>query len=349
MEQEVSRLKNKCSDEKIATDPRAWFEWHQKALEHLTKQIDIYLERYGGCVERGIGTSPIYVFVRFQFPAATKKKCNEVAKDVFPCSLCDSLVIEGVCVSCGETSCEQCWEHFNGEHHCDKEILDSVRTIKKNTTACPKCKVRIQKAPNTCNQMYCTKCGTLFNNNTGEVEHTSWIHNPHALEAMRKKGERIGVGCGQHVIIPRRFDDRDKTDRKYACDPGAFLTKLVSRLNERRDIDYHELMPQTGDPFLLTRALYQCGEITDRAFKMKLIKIYECEEAKKEWNLHHRALSESLVDVLTHLNRSNSAVILDNICKLREEFTRSYHKIKVSVWLICFVLSRDIKSGRVFA
>lgn len=94
------------------------------------------------------------------------------------------------CEICGCWACSECREikGFNKEekenHRCDKNILESIKFMEKDTKPCPKCSALIFKI-NGCNQMYCIECHTAFDWNTLRVE-KGVIHNPHYFEYQRK-------------------------------------------------------------------------------------------------------------------------------------------------------------------
>lgn len=78
-----------------------------------------------------------------------------------------------------------CKENKDDEHECDEDKIASVKLIKQDTKACPKCGTRIHKTEG-CNTMFCTQCNTLFDYRTGDV--TTENHNPHYYEWMRRNG-----------------------------------------------------------------------------------------------------------------------------------------------------------------
>ena len=70
----------------------------------------------------------------------------------------------------------------NNEEPVTQQVLPE---ISENTKQCPKCKEAIYK-DGGCSQMFCTKCFTSFDWNTGELV-TRYIHNPHHTEWLRQQ------------------------------------------------------------------------------------------------------------------------------------------------------------------
>jgi hypothetical protein len=70
-------------------------------------------------------------------------------------------------------------------HICKQEDIDSVREIKQNCKPCPECKTKIFKL-NGCDTMWCIKCSTGFNWDTGIIiTDVKSLHNPHYAEFIR--------------------------------------------------------------------------------------------------------------------------------------------------------------------
>lgn len=96
------------------------------------------------------------------------------------------------CGLCEEYTCSKCMEVIgkdknNNDHVCLQSNIDSANLIKKETKPCPKCGERIFKIDG-CDQMFCTICYVAFSWNTGEIENSVHIHNPHYYEILQKTG-----------------------------------------------------------------------------------------------------------------------------------------------------------------
>ena len=70
-------------------------------------------------------------------------------------------------------------------HLCQPENIDSMKEIRQNCKPCPECKTRIYKMSG-CDTMWCIKCSTGFNWNTGIIiTDVKSLHNPHYVEFIR--------------------------------------------------------------------------------------------------------------------------------------------------------------------
>jgi hypothetical protein len=110
------------------------------------------------------------------------------------------LDTEYVCGLCKKKACRSCrLPKHKGD--CDKDVVETVRMLAKDTKGCPNCGVPIYRISG-CDQMFCTKCHTPFDWNTGKIE-TGRIHNPHYYEFQSQNGgqrrEPGDIRCGGQV------------------------------------------------------------------------------------------------------------------------------------------------------
>jgi hypothetical protein len=90
-----------------------------------------------------------------------------------------------VCGLCKEKACRSCrLPKHDGD--CDKDTVETVKLMAKDTRSCPNCGVPIYRVSG-CAQIWCVSCHTPFDWDTGKIE-TGRIHNPHYYEWQRKNG-----------------------------------------------------------------------------------------------------------------------------------------------------------------
>lgn len=112
------------------------------------------------------------------------------------------------CGICHIWCCPACHEikgaDKNAEHLCDPAVVESIREIGSTSKNCPKCYVPIFKIEG-CDQMWCTLCEVYFSWRTGEIDTSGRYHNPHALEALRRRNregiprEPGDIICGREI------------------------------------------------------------------------------------------------------------------------------------------------------
>jgi hypothetical protein len=113
------------------------------------------------------------------------------------------------CDLCKCWACSDCREikgyttDQKNNHVCDKNILESVKLLEKDSKPCPSCSALIFKI-NGCNQMFCTECNTAFDWVTLKIE-KGVIHNPHFFEYQRQLNNGrlprnpLDIQCGREL------------------------------------------------------------------------------------------------------------------------------------------------------
>lgn len=109
----------------------------------------------------------------------------------------------GECMACRTRYCVSCQEPEHGLTPCleeKKRDIDLVRSVSK---PCPGCHVPIQKSSG-CYQMWCTRCRTGFDWNTGAVIATN-LHNPHFFESKVAWADIAGIIPADKTRLWRPF------------------------------------------------------------------------------------------------------------------------------------------------
>ena len=125
---------------------------------------------------------------------------ENMKNDNYLCSLCNSIN----CKDCEVILIE------GDKHECDKNVLENLETLKKETKPCPTCLSRIYKSEG-CDQMYCVKCFTTFDWVTGKID-TGRNHNPHYVNSFKHYNrDPLDIQCGRDLSI----DVWNKEDNQY--------------------------------------------------------------------------------------------------------------------------------------
>src|SRR5210317_1466 len=101
------------------------------------------------------------------------------------------------CGLCERHYCKSFNELLDENHVCDKDVVETMKLLNKDSKSCPKCGTVIHKTSG-CAQMWCINCHTAFNWRTGQIENGR-IHNPHFIEFRRKtmmSREHGDIPCG---------------------------------------------------------------------------------------------------------------------------------------------------------
>lgn len=95
------------------------------------------------------------------------------------------------CEICKTKICKKCNTSKKNNHSCKKEDIETAALIKKDTKKCPKCMTDIFKASG-CSQIWCTQCHTTFDWETGQIDTSGIIHNPHYYQWLQKNNTAVG-------------------------------------------------------------------------------------------------------------------------------------------------------------
>ena len=109
-----------------------------------------------------------------------------------------------VCGLCETEMCSKCHKPKNENHECNEDDVKTVEEIKKSCKNCPKCGIPTHKISG-CPQMWCVECHVVWDWNTGEIDRSGRIHNPHYYQFLRNgdannvRREQGDMLCGGDV------------------------------------------------------------------------------------------------------------------------------------------------------
>jgi len=122
----------------------------------------------------------------------TRSECQGFLSTAWKCEMCEYYS----CNKCFQTKTKK----HDDPHECTKEDMETAELIKKDCKPCPNCGEFIMRISG-CSQIWCVSCKTPWDWNTGKVETSGIIHNPHYFEWMRRNGNTAprnpaDVPCG---------------------------------------------------------------------------------------------------------------------------------------------------------
>jgi len=144
--------------------------------------------------------SGCYTSMRMITLGGNGEKKEEAATFIMPCPADDCrgyLSSAYKCGLCELYTCSKCFEitghsRTNDLHICKEENVQSADLIRKETKPCPSCGTRIHKIEG-CDQMFCTNCKKPWSWNSGKLDVTGRIHNPHYYQWQRELAEKQGT------------------------------------------------------------------------------------------------------------------------------------------------------------
>src|SRR3989304_299974 len=122
-----------------------------------------------------------------------------------PLSECRGFVKQELCGMCKSSVCNNCHELKKNNHTCDANILNTIKSLCKDTKECPKCKTLIFRISG-CNHMCCTYCKTHFDWETNKILHTSSnnkYNNQLAIGQEFRTNNQSGdsINCNDNLLI----------------------------------------------------------------------------------------------------------------------------------------------------
>jgi hypothetical protein len=226
-------------------------------------------------------------------------ECKGFLDEKYKCGLCQSKV------------CRKC-RMPSHEDACNKDIVETVKMLKKETKPCPKCKALIFKIDG-CDQIWCTSCHTAFSWNTGEIE-SGKIHNPHYYQWMRENGglkrDEGDVICGGQV----NYQDLISKGRKIynLSHITEYLSNVYRMITHIREVLLRFEYPITDRPDSNKdlRIRYMIGDFDEKRWLFNL----KAKEKTREKNTAMSMLLTMCANVMEDLIRSI------NMCETKKDF-----------------------------
>ena len=289
------------------------------------------------------------------------------------------------CGICNVLCCSQCHEikgTDNEVHECDPVVVESIREIGSTSKNCPKCFVPIYKIEG-CDQMWCTLCEVYFSWRTGEIDTSGRYHNPHALEALRRRN-REGIArepgdiiCGREITyhmvqtIERRLTRlfrHFKTIKEYSiprgtmdemegvlCDQQKRITNFIQKTIHMREVVIGEYRVNIDEKNLKLRIEYMMNNITMDVFKTKLQMIHKkyskSNEIYQVFDMVIISLTDILYRFIEHINETTeyidvSFTILSEINPICEFANECFANIEIAYGGIVPYIKDNLKVVR---
>jgi len=183
---------------------------------------------------------------------------------------------KGTCAICKTVICMQCHELKTEGHTCNKDNVESVNRIKKDSKSCPNCQVSIYKIDG-CRQMWCTQCQTAFDWKTGIIIRER-IHNPHYYEWEQNNNNASNTTrqCNENEL-PNLSQVRTLTQQ---LDLDFLLRRRLFEIHRSiqhlRDYEMVRLQEENRNNELFqrnieARVLYLKSESDEQLFKNQLV------------------------------------------------------------------------------
>lgn len=266
-----------------------------------------------------------------------------------PCAVpnCPGTLAGDVCAACDAKHCLQCGQLDQdqggggggggsssdagsdagstgsdvGNHVCDPDILASVQYLTRITKPCPGCNVMTQKARDTCSQMWCNRCHTTWDWDTGGLSDEQVLHNPEFNEfvaagarpvTLRADGDETCGGLPRVNLVRIVFSHIAQRYRSIAGPMHAFMGAMYKAVKLG-----HRLQTSVVG---LRRHLRDANPLQDLPWELAIGKIDEDAAAAAVWLAARRRecawqqlpVLETVLDLITEYSSGTLRLIYDD-------------------------------------
>jgi hypothetical protein len=161
------------------------------------------------------------------------------------------------CIICKKDHCVYCLCEKDEDHECDKNTLETLKSLDEETKKCPKCATRIYKTQG-CDHMNCTNCNTHFSWATGIIR--DYGYNPN-----RPFQNQDGT-C--HINLDDEQIPRDIMVSSPFVPPEKIMNLLYDETNNirkylKKECDYNKILNNYYMANDDLRVKYMKGELNE--------------------------------------------------------------------------------------
>lgn len=251
----------------------------------------------------------------------------------------------GFCSCCLETTCKRCLEKKQDGHECDKNIIESLKIIRKDSKKCPKCNIMIYKIDG-CDQIFCTQCKILFDWKTLQID-TGIGHNPHYLEYMRENNllerDQNEIRCGReldiHLLIAMY--------RKNKINEEFF--RIAQNAIHLEHVDLRKYRNNVYDNNLLYREKLIRKEINIEEFKDKIYNNYQLQLKKQEIYNILSTFIRCFTELIYNLRDTDTMTLKETIeqtIKLKDYINTEFEKFSKVFKIKGYYITGQLKFAR---
>lgn len=218
-----------------------------------------------------------------------------------------------ICCACNNLFCSDCNEIKNDDHVCDKDTVETILNIKKDSKPCPKCGVYINKIDG-CDQIFCVvpTCQAVFSFSTGLLEKGT-IHNPEYYRFLRDRNNGI-IPENECTILPSR-NDFHNLRKQFQLEKLKFIDNFYDQTYK---IGYNIQFLQREFDLEILRKEYLNNIITEAQWSKKLQSYLKKKDRNNEILLILNTVYRIFVNYFHAIVNGHTTIdyIIDNSCRL---------------------------------
>ncbi len=214
-------------------------------------------------------------------------------KNVEPCTMtgckgylkmCENTM-DLECMMCKSKHCIKCQVVVTGtDHECNKDTLETIKQLEKDTRRCPKCYHRIHKISG-CDHMRCTSCGAHFSWDLGVLLKNSTNHHYNVIRNQSNNDDGMCYRSYADPAIPQDILQPHISD-KIVYDLYTYPNKI--RYHYTTNCQYNTILQKRIDANNVLRIKYMNNEIEEHTWGKRLYNNYKTMKMK----LAHREIIE---------------------------------------------------------
>lgn len=256
-------------------------------------------------------------------------------KFIHPCVIqsCRGWVDDkGVCQMCSSIFCVKCLTKMTNDHVCDENVLQSIDVIKRETKLCPQCKIPIYKIDG-CSQMWCVKCHTPFDWNSGKVI-TGMFHNPHFTDYMMDHG------------ISRDELNYYEITRITPMDMIPQVKQFIEHYQHIQMAVLPEFKPVDETKFTKHRINYILGNMTEQQWITNIVKLYNSSKRDDDIRIILQQYVDNIIQLL--ITYQNGQIDSHNVVQtMTDWYLQTNRKINLTLDKYGSKLKINFESGHV--
>lgn len=289
-----------------------------------------------------------------------QEKINNISLDNF--SMCLGICKKYIYRDSDEnfyncSDCNMCWcykcemQCCPESHRCDINVLNSIKSIEKETKPCPTCGIKIFKIDG-CSQIMCSECNTFFDFNTGLKDREEEPkHARNYIELLDKfeikvVGEKKHKDFNENIKVCSNYDLWKNIEYKELIRDFVFIECMVAIIINCKSFLRNNLLEKLNIKKYneFNRKEFVNGSLTEKSFKS--YSLYSYKLYKRRLSVAKKlAFIEFNLETILHKHviefndlRKNNKSTKDNLIKINSNIEKEVSELFLTI-------KNDVKSN----
>lgn len=342
----ISNLHNTVLKEYVFEEEKKLLPFTEKQMMIAKKKTDLTNTMNLLVEELGKSVKEIYV-----------EKINNISLDNF--NMCIGSCKKYIYRDSDENfynceDCELCWcckcemQCDPLSHVCDINILDTIKSIEKETKPCPTCGIKIYKIDG-CSQIMCSECNTFFDFNTGlKDKEGETMHARNYIELLNEF-EKKTVGAelyndfNDNIKVCNNYDLWDSPVYEKFVHKSLFVKRFVAILINSKNFIRKNLISTLNKKKYneINRKYFIDNKISEKEFKKYSLRFYK-EYKNRIYVAKILAFFEFNIEIIIHKNAREFNILRNSKKEISEKQVKDIH-LKFESDIVKFISSSKDK------